>query len=213
MTTRSCPCGTPLYWRNKTGKCRSCANKGRPSTQAWPEAEAERLKQLYPKLGMRCLDQFPGRTKEALASKARQLGLKFEGRQVPHNKGKGKVRPPRDATEHMQRVVRRQQDMAKRNLEKAIGMVERGVTTSPHGQTRMALITATRVVEEQRRRECPVEQAKTVLRAERIVPVVAMAFTERGGPSNLYQIGSMLNVSEADLLALAAKIQARRMAA
>lgn len=203
---RTCTmCPAPIDKRNRSGKCRSCVGIGRPNVTAWPQDEVERLRRLWPLLGKRCADQFPNRTPTALQTKAQALGIRCEAKQVPHNK------PPKDATEHMQRAARQASAQRKRSLDKAIVLARQGVVggTVKHGQTRLAMVQAVQIVEEEKRQACPIEQAKTVVRTLYPGRPAVHSMSVWGGPANLYRIGAMLNVSEQDLLALADKYRER----
>lgn len=184
---RTCACGTPIAPRNKSGRCHACS---RPDV--WSKDELARLDELFPAMGRLCVEHFPGRTVSAIESKAQDRGLRSEAPRGP--------RPARDATEHMERVVRRQKKVVNRLLHKAIELVEAGETTSRHGQTRLAMIEASKIVAERERQADPIEQAKTVLR-RRYRPVVSEAVL--GGDPDRFVVGSRRGLTAQDLLEMA----------
>lgn len=53
----------------------------------WLTTDIARLRELYPKLGAACVDQFPGRTKSQIRSYARHLGLKCQDRRAHQPRG------------------------------------------------------------------------------------------------------------------------------
>lgn len=200
MTPRLCPCGAPITKRSKTGQCRSCAARGKPSAHAWPEEEARRFARVYPKFGLKCLDQFPGRTKEALASKARQLGLKVE-RPAPAPR-----KPVNARDDYDRKQGRRYQKHRARNMEKARELVDQGVKPGQAKQIHMklAMVAAAEQAAEERRRACPVEQAK--VRLQRKGPVYSMAVI--GGRKGFYFVHGRRDVPEQDLIEMAREIAA-----
>lgn len=45
----------------------------------WTKAEDDRLRELYPKSGTACISEFPGRTRKALKTHAKYIGLRVTG--------------------------------------------------------------------------------------------------------------------------------------
>ena len=62
----------------------------------WLTTDIARLRELYPKLGAACADQFPGRTKVQIRSYAAHLGIRCEapqqGNRMPREKALATVR-------------------------------------------------------------------------------------------------------------------------
>lgn len=177
----------------------------------WTAEEDAKLDRLWALHGWGCRNSFPGRTPDAVRSRARDRGLIAE-RPGATPRLRQKPRAVHDAPPPTDQAIAAQRHSAavRRGLNaKAIAKVKAGV--DPHSvksaAERDALLFARRIVEAEQRAACPVEQAKTVLR-RRYVPVVSMAYTAKGGRTDRYQVGNRLNLTEQDLLALAAEVAA-----
>jgi hypothetical protein len=183
----------------------------------WSGAELVFLRETYPDFGSEyCADQL-GRTVCSVRSKVKKLGLNLSAaglsklnteRAVVYKVAAAKRRSAPVKVDGRKTATREQQEAryakARRtNVAKGRKLIAAGVDyNSVGGAMRMAIIDARAQMESEHRYTDPLEVAKTKLRRF-YKPVVSMAYTAKGGPSDLYMVGNRANLTEQDLLALA----------
>jgi hypothetical protein len=106
------------------------------------------------------------------------------------------------------RIRKRRIDATRRaNLERAGELLDAGKTVgqAPNVHIRLAMREVESLRVQEHRLNCPIEQAKTLLR-RRYAPVCSMAVYD--GDPDLFMVGSKKDVTRAELLAMAARIAA-----
>lgn len=177
----------------------------------WSEEEDQIIREQYPTKGRAILPLLSNRSEAGLKKRLKALGIRKASEAKRSDNGisnprRSPLKTAPVAADPSLANARRSAAAVRQMTEKAQERVEQGLSAnSAPPALRFAQRKLEQAMEDQARALDPVEQAKSILR-RRYKPVVSMAVY--GGPKDLFVVGTKRNVSQQDLLSMAAEMAA-----